>query len=152
MFTVQEISKKLNITTQSIYNKINSSMAEELAEHCKEVKRGNRIVRVVSEEGVELIANSLETVVAKDNAEDMQEVGNSLHEVLRDTVELLSLQLDAKDRQLIAKDIQIAELNKIIAGLQEANKNNQILLHREQDVKAIEENISWWESFKGKFK
>ena len=127
-------------------------MAEELAEYCKEVKRGNRVVRVVTEEGVELIANSLETVVASDSANVMQDIDNSLYDVLKDTVELLSVQLDAKDRQLIAKDVQIAELNKIIAGLQDANKNNQILLHRTQEVKAIEENISWWESFKGKFK
>lgn len=152
MLTVQEIAKELNITTQSIYNKINNTMKDELQEHCKEIKRGNRIVRVVSTEGVDLIAESLKTIIASDNAKYLQDIDNGLYEVLKTTIDTLTLQLDAKDKQISAKDLQIAELNKIIASLQEANKNNQILLHRQQDVKMLEEKSSWWDSLKDKFK
>lgn len=145
MKTISEVASLLNITTQSIYNKLNNTMQNEMQGFVKEIKRGNRMVKVITEEGVEIIRESLESNISNPNAKDEQVVGNDLLELLQTTIDTLSLQLDAKD-------MQIQELNNIIKGVQKSNENTQILMGMQQEVKQLVENKGWWDNFKAKFK
>lgn len=148
--TIKQVSELLNISTQAIYNKINNTMKKDLQGLVKDVQRGNRKTRMIEPKGVELIRKSLEDPFEQDIASDVQGIGNELAPVLNEIIEVLKLQLLAKDEQLIAKDEQIRELNNTIRNLTEMNKNTQVLLHREQESKMLEEGKpekwyhKWW--------
>lgn len=79
-----------------------------------------------------------------------QSVDNELTAILRETLKVLS-------GQLIEKDKQIAELNERLKESNELNRNNQILIGRQQDQpKQIEESSpieepqkrSFWSRFR----
>lgn len=145
MQTISEVAASLNITTQSVYSKINNTMQDVMQGFVMEEKRGNRLVKVITEEGVEVLRDSLESSTSNSNAKGEQVVDNELLELLQTTIDTLSLQLDAKD-------MQIQELNNIIKGLQKSNENSQILMGMQQEVKQLAENKGWWDNFKAKFK
>ena len=82
-----------------------------------------------------------------------QTVDNELTTVLRETLKVLSGQLTEKDKQ-------IAELNERLKESNELNRNNQILIGRQQDQpKQIEESPSieepekrsFWSRFKKEY-
>ena len=150
MFTVAQVADKLGVTTQYIYHKINNQMKEELASEVKEVANGKRSVRMITEQGVELISNTLEKVV--DN--DLQDINKQLLELVQDNVDMLQEQLLAKDKQLDVKDLQIKELNSRLQELTKLNENSQILLRdkKENEVIAIEENKGFWRNLLSKTK
>lgn len=145
MQTISEVAASLNITTQSVYSKINNTMQDVMQGFVMEEKRGNRLVKVITEEGVEVLRDSLESSTSNSNAKGEQVVDNELLELLQTTIDTLSLQLDVKD-------MQIQELNNIIKGLQKSNENSQILMGMQQEVKQLAENKGWWDNFKAKFK
>jgi len=113
MKTVAELAKKLNVSTQTIYRKLNS--VQQGVEECLTEKRG--VTSYVTEYGESLIRECL-TGVQRSSTD--VEHGNS------EIIELLKSQLDRKDEQIAAKDEQISELLKKL-------ENMQILLKAEQD-------------------
>lgn len=169
MLTVQQLANKLNITPQAVYKKMNQQLVNELKPFIVETKRGKRTVKMIKSEGVEIIINSIEQPV-KQPVDELGDNGSQqLINLLEETIAVLREQLAIKDEQLVAKDNQIKELSSsrdkqleskdkqierlgdIIELNQELNKNNQILLHRQQDQpKMIEESEKKF-SFRGLF-
>lgn len=137
LLSVGQVAKELNISTQAIYLKINSSMSEELAPFIKEVARGKRTIKMIEPKGVELIRESLDIQVDEVVAKDNTSIDKDILKLLQDTIEVLR-------EQLLAKDEQIRELNKMVRDQSELNKNSQVLLHRQQDHKVLEER-GWFD-------
>jgi C4-dicarboxylate-specific signal transduction histidine kinase len=63
MFSISDLARKLNVSTQSLYKKINKSMREELEPYIKTV--GGQ--KYIDEQGAEIIKNSLQPLVTVDN-------------------------------------------------------------------------------------
>ncbi len=144
MLTIKEVSEKLGITPQAIYQKIDKQLNKELKPFVKEIKRGSRSVKMIESEGVEIIRNSLEQAVEQEVEEISTTIDNELIAILKDTIDVLRGQLDVKD-------LQIRELNERLKEAQQLNQNSQVLLKNTQEVKMIEES-SWWDRVKVKFK
>lgn len=149
MYTIQEVAEILNITPQAVYKKINNQLKNELATHLKQVKRGNKTVKVVTSEGLEIIRESLEQPVKqpfnkpfnnqfKDSSKGKED---NLIQLLEETIQTLKKQLDVKDKQ-------IQDLNERLKEQQELNRNNQVLLHREQEQKALVSDTTAWQRLK----
>lgn len=158
MLTVQQLADKLEITPQAVYKKINNQLLNELKPFVVVIKRGKRFVKMIKPEGVEIIESSLEQPVQQPVVELVDESSTTIVHLLEETIDVLRNQLAIKDEQLTAKDKQIKDLNisrdkqleskdkqierlgDMIESNQELNKNNQVLLHRQQDqTKMIEE-------------
>lgn len=156
MYTIQEIAKILNITPQAVYKKINNQLNNELATHLKQVERGNKTVKAVTSEGLEIIRKSLEQPVDNQfNNEFNNQFNNqfkdsskgkedNLIQLLEETIQTLKKQLDVKDKQ-------IQDLNERLKEQQELNRNNQVLLHREQEQKALVSDTTAWQRLKKVF-
>lgn len=139
MLTVQQLADKLEITPQAVYKKINQQLVNELKPFIVEVKRGKRTVKMIESRGVEIIGNSLKQPVQENVNELDNKDSQRLITILEETIDVLRGQLAIKDEQLIVKDKQIERLGNMIESNQELNKNNQVLLHRQQDqTKMIE--------------
>lgn len=141
LLSVGQVAKELNISTQAIYLKINSSMSEELAPFIKEVARGKRTIKMIESEGVELIRASLDIQVDEVVAKDNTSIDKDILKLLQDTIEVL------RD-QLLAKDEQISKLNERLKESQQITQNHQVLLkdskEKEQDLLMIEEK-GWFD-------
>lgn len=147
LFTVAQVAKKLGVTTQYIYHKMNNSMKQELQEHIKEVARGNRTVKMITETGVNLIEESLEEVsVGNDDAN----IDKDIVIILQQNIEILQEQLAIKDKQIDVKDLQISKMNERLKEAQQLNQNNQVLLKDQQEIKMLESNKNFWDIFKRK--
>lgn len=137
---------------------MNQQLVNELKPFIVETKRGKRSVKMIEPEGIEIIANSLEQPVEESVNELANNDSQQLINILEETIDVLRGQLAIKDKQLVvkynqikdlsisidkqleSKDKQIERLGDIIESNQELNKNNQVLLHRQQDQpKMIEE-------------
>lgn len=140
LYNVDQAAIKLNVSKQSIYNKI------KLKEYkCKTIKKSGKTY--LDDELLNLIKDSLkiksniESQVENDNIENL-----SNKEIATDTNELLNLNKDLFNtliEQLKEKDLQIQELNNRLATEQELTKNMQIL-HLKQhqpDTKALEDHF-----------
>lgn len=123
MKTVSEVAKLLNVTKQTIYNQINE---EDFKENYTEIKsvRG-RDIMMITPEGLEILKEK--------NLKTEENIDSNLIEILNKTILLLENQLNVKDNQIM-------ELNQRLRELSEQNKNNQILIHREQDKLLLESN------------
>lgn len=152
MYTIQEVAEILNITPQAVYKKINNQLKNELATHLKQVERGNKTVKAVTSEGLEIIRESLEQPVKqpfnkpfnnqfKDSSKGKED---NLIQLLEETIQTLKKQLDVKDKQ-------IQDLNERLKEQQELNRNNQVLLHREQEQKALVSDTTAWQRLKKVF-
>ena len=152
MYTIQEVAEILNITPQAVYKKINNQLNNELATHLKQVERGNKTVKAVTSEGLEIIRKSLEQPVDnqlnnefnnqfKDSSKGKED---NLIQLLEETIQTLKKQLDVKDKQ-------IQDLNERLKEQQELNRNNQVLLHREQEQKALVSDTTAWQRLKKVF-
>ena len=156
MYTIQEVAEILNITPQAVYKKINNQLNNELATHLKQVERGNKTVKAVTSEGLEIIRKSLEQPVDNQfNNEFNNQFNNqfkdsskgkedNLIQLLEETIQTLKKQLDVKDKQ-------IQDLNERLKEQQELNRNNQVLLHREQEQKALVSDTTAWQRLKKVF-
>ncbi len=135
MKTVREVSEQLGVSRQTIYSKLTDKFKKEFT--TTKLINGKETL-VINNKGVEC----LKTMVDKpDNQTDSQDdskldyrFDNKLIGLLTDTIEILQKQLEVKD-------VQIMELNKRLEEAQELNKNNQILLHRQQEPRMIEAKV-----------
>lgn len=146
MYTVAQVAKKLNVTTQYIYHKINNSMKQELQDYVQEVARGQRKVKIITDEGVELIEESLEEVSTNDESN----INKDIVMILQQNIEILQEQLAIKDEQINVKDLQISEMNERLKEAQQLNQNNQVLLKDHQDRKMLESKKSLWDRLMNK--
>lgn len=144
MKTIQEVAELLQVTPQAIYKKINNQFNNQLKEHVKQVKKGNKSVKVVTDKGIELLRESLQQTVQQPV---QQQFNNSSTTVESPLIELLQDTIDTLNRQLEVKDKQIQDLSDRLKEQQELNRNNQILLHREQDQQMLPAPTGW-ERFK----
>lgn len=152
MYTIQEVAEILNITPQAVYKKINNQLNNELATHLKQVERGNKTVKAVTSEGLEIIRKSLEQPVDNQFNNEFNnqfktyntEKEDNLTKLLEETIQTLKKQLDVKDKQ-------IQDLNERLKEQQELNRNNQVLLHREQEQKALVSDTTAWQRLKKVF-
>lgn len=140
MKTIQEVAELLNVTPQAIYKKINNQLNNQLKDQVKQVKRGNKTVKVVTDKGIELLRESMEQPVK-------QQFNNEFNNVSQPLIDLLQGTIDTLNRQLEVKDKQIQDLSDRLKEQQELNRNNQILLHREQDQQMLPAPTGW-ERFK----
>lgn len=150
MKTVREVAKELNVSRQSIYNKLTDNFKRDFTT----VKLINsKEVLVISTDGVTSLKKSIANPSCQaDSQVDSQHVDidsqvDNPHKGLidKEIVALLSSTIETLQGQLDSKDEQIKELNQHLTSLterlkeaQDLNKNNQILLHRQQDTKLIE--------------
>src|SRR6056297_292176 len=136
MQTIKEVAEELDISTQAVYKKLNQ-LQTELNNHIHEVAKGNKTVKAVDRKGIEIIKDSLVKPV---DQQVCNQVGNQLQvetmEILRETIDTLKNQMDKKDREIqqLKEDYkeQLKSKDRQIENLTEMNKNNQILLGREQ--------------------
>lgn len=136
MKTITEVAKLLNVSQQAIYKKVNKQLHNELKPFIQDIKRGSKLVKVINDEGVELIRASLEF-----NAQQPIET-----QLITNNSELLiiSLRENIEDlrKQLEIKDIQIAVANEL-------TKNQQILALRLKERQPLLENRKWWKWTRG---
>jgi hypothetical protein len=150
MKTVREVSKELGVSRQTIYSKLTDNFKKKFT--TTKIVNGKETL-VINNDGVDYLKNMVDKPDSQaDSQTDSKfdyQLDNELIGLLTDTIEILQ-------RQLEVKDIQIMELNKRLEEAQELNRNNQILLHRQQEPKMIEakgeseEKKSLW--FKNLFK
>ena len=157
VYTIAEVSEKLNISKVTIYKKI-KSLNHELKSFLT-VKNG---VKYLDDKGIEVIKNSIENFNQVNNnlnhelPETSQSIANDevlteLKELKKSKYELVnqlkseieSLKQDKHEyinlfkNQLETKDKQIEELNKALTQSQQLNENNQILLKQHQEEKVL---------------
>ena len=135
--TVREAAEELGISRQAVYNKLTTNFKEKFTS----IKKiNNRDTLVISKAGVEALR-----------------VKKPINDEL---IELMNKNIDTLQEQLKIKDSQIQELNERLKEQQELNRNNQILLHKQQENNQVlelknqeqKENKSFFQKFKGLFK
>lgn len=127
---MSQISKELGITTQAIYRKINKTLKTELQPHI-EIVNGQTLI---SENGVEIIKNSLQQVV-----NGLQPVDNQAElEFYRD--QIIKLQDDLK--------IEREHSRNMADELVRLNENNQTIL-REYNLLKLQppaaDKVKFWQ-------
>lgn len=123
MKTVREVADELNISRQAVYNKLTVNFKAKFTSY---KKINNRQTLVIKRDGIDKLKLDL---VKEDSQVDSQLdnlVDNQLIDLMDKNIEILQ-------DQLFEKDKQISELNERLKEAQELNKNNQVLLHRQQD-------------------
>lgn len=134
MKTVREVADELNISRQAVYNKLTVNFK---ANFTTFKKINNKDTLVINSDGVHKLKQDIDKV---DNQVDSQ-LDNVVDNLIdNQLIELMNKNIDVLQEQLQIKDRQIIELNERLKEAQELNKNNQVLLHRQQDQpKMIEE-------------
>lgn len=134
--TVREVAEELNISRQAVYSKLTVKFKEKFTT----IKKiNNRDTLVINKAGVEWIKND---IVKLDSQVDCQ-LDNLLdNQIDSQLVELLKKNIEILQKQLEIKDQQIMELNQRLKEAQDLNRNNQILLHREQEQPKMIESKS----------
>ncbi len=132
MKTVREVAEELNISRQAVYSKLTVKFKEKFTT----IKKiNNRDTLVINKAGVEWIKNDIVKLDSQlDNLLDNQ-IDSQLVELLKKNIEILQKQLEIKDQQIM-------ELNQRLKEAQDLNRNNQILLHREQEQPKMIESKS----------
>jgi len=148
MYTIKEVAQKLDITPQAVYKKLNQ-LQTELNNHIHQVEKGSKTVKAVDKQGLEILKDSLNQPV--DNQVDNQFKTETM-EILRETIDTLNNQIEVKDKQIQQlKEEHKEEVQQIrsdykeqlkvkdgqIENLTELNRNNQVLLGRGQEQKAL---------------
>lgn len=108
--TIKEVAEIAGVTQQAVYKQLNNK----LKKYYKEVEGKKRLHIDVLKEFNSTVEQNVE-----------QPLNKSLTTSLTTTIELLSKQLDQKDKQ-------INDLNDRLKEAQELNRNQQILLKQEQ--------------------
>jgi len=151
LYDVDQAASKLNVSKQSIYNKLK----------LKEYKE-----YIIRKSGKTYIDDDLLNLI-KDNLKFKSTIENekmekpAKQEDSTDTTDLLNLnkdlfnalmnQLKEQAKQLETKDVQIKDLNDRLAAEQELTKNRQVLELKQQDNKLLEEVAADQEPKKGFF-
>ena len=140
--TVRETAEELGISRQAVYSKLTTNFKEKFTS----IKKiNNRDTLVISKAGIEALR--VDTVKVD------KPINNEL-------IELMNKNIDTLQEQLKIKDSQIQELNERLKEQQELNRNNQILLHNQQDKNQVlelenqehKEKRSFFTKFKGLFR
>ena len=149
LYTILEVSEKLNTSKVTVYKKINS--VKELTEFIT-VKNN---VKYINEEGLEFLreliskqVNSNEFKEVKNNTDKntyKSSYENAFNYLQEDYINTLKKQIEEKDKQLEEKD-------KIIRKQMELNENNQILLKQEKErflmLEEMNQKSIWQKIFK----
>lgn len=121
MKTVNQISKLLGVSRQSIYKKIDN-LGDSFSRHKNVSKNTLRI----DDEGIELLKNTFKKPVNQDCQVDSKATVNQQRQVDNEVIEVLKNQRDQLVNQLTEKDKQIESLLSKV-------ENMQILLRNEQE-------------------
>lgn len=123
MKTVKQVAEELGISRQAVYSKL----TVEFKENFTSIKNVNgRETLVINSEGIEILKREIVKYGNQLDGKIDSELDNQLITLLQKNIEILQ-------EQLKIKDTQIMELNERLKEAQELNKNNQVLLHRQQD-------------------
>lgn len=155
MYTIKEVAQKLDITPQAVYKKLNQ-LQTELNNHIYQVEKGSKTVKAVDKQGLEILKDSLNQPVDNQVKQPNNQVDNQFKtetmEILRETIDTLNNQIEVKDKQIQQlKEEHKEEVQQIrsdykeqlkvkdgqIENLTELNRNNQVLLGRGQEQKAL---------------
>lgn len=130
MKTVREVAEELNISRQAVYNKLTVDFKTNFT---TTQKINNKDTLVINKNGVHKLKEDIVNLDSQVNSRLDNQIDNRLMDLMNKNIEVLQEQLQIKDQQII-------ELNERLKEAQELNKNNQILLHRQQEQpKMIEE-------------
>ncbi|MGO1581455.1 MAG: hypothetical protein ACTHY0_04000 [Mammaliicoccus vitulinus] len=145
MKTVREVADELNISRQAVYNKLTVNFKDKFTSY-KEIN--NRQTLVIERAGID----KLKLDLVKENSQVDSKLDNLVDSRL---INLMDKNIETLQDQLLEKDKQISELNERLKEAQELNKNNQVLLHRQQDKQRMieekkekEPKKKWWNFFK----
>jgi chromosome segregation ATPase len=166
MFSISELSRTLNVSTQSLYKKINKSMKDELKPYIQTIN--GQIF--IDERGAEVIKNSLQPLSVVDNEnkqnvvnQDNNDIENSsnhadnsvVNQNLTDMIDFYKKQCETLQDELQSEREQIKDLQselkterehsrditRTLAELthnsQELTRNSQLLLKQEQDKSTL---------------
>ena len=144
LYTAQEVSDKLHISKVTVYKKLKlPKFSDKTIIQNEQIFIDDDLLGLINDslqikaditDDSEVTADTLETDEVQDNNDVL-----TAYKLLTDT---LINQLEGKDNQLVAKDLQINNLNDRLKQEQELNKNNQILqLRPQQDIKQLEEHF-----------
>lgn len=130
MKTVREVADELNISRQAVYSRLTVNFK---ANFTTLKKINNKDTLVINKDGVHKLKEDIVNLDSRVDCQLDNPVDNQLMDLMNKNIEVLQEQLQIKDQQII-------ELNERLKEAQELNKNNQVLLHRQQDQpKMIEE-------------
>lgn len=145
ILTVKDLSNELNVTRQTVYNKINEIKRETPEnEHYKYFKTIQNTLNI-TQAGIKRIYEKLG--FQYDSPTD--ETDPQLNDTLLEVITTLQEQLKVKDEQLGIKDQQIKDLTETIKAQQESI-TTQLKTDRERGyTKALETQIKALESSSG---
>ena len=141
MKTVREVAEELNISRQAVYNKLTVNFKSNFTTY---KKINNKDTLVITKDGVHKLKLDIDKVDNQVDSEVDNIIDNQLIDLMSKNIEVLQEQLQIKDKQII-------ELNERLKEAQELNKNNQVLLHRQQDQPKMIEGKEKKFSFKDLF-
>ena len=130
--TIKEVAELLEVTPQAIYKVLNKDF-KHLNNCLISVERNGKTLKALNSEGVEILRQHFKPTVETTDKQQFKAEFKT-NDVI---IELLSKQLDIKDKQ-------IQDLSDRLREQQELNKNNQILIHRtQQQPKALPDGGTW---------
>lgn len=141
MKTVREVAEELNISRQAVYNKLTVNFKTNFT---TTQKINNKDTLVINKAGVHKLKQDIVNLDSQVDNPINNIVDNQLINLMNRNIEVLQNQLQIKDQQII-------ELNERLKEAQELNKNNQVLLHRQQDQPKMIEKKEKKFSFKDLF-
>lgn len=124
---VKYFAERAGVTIAAVYNRINNNTLDNYIK----VEKG---VKMVSDEALDLFTPRKPPKVDHDSIDNSNKADNadSMYKTLESTIALLSVQLEAKDKQL-------AEANDRLKEALALNHNNQVLLLDKKEEKLLEE-------------
>jgi len=153
--SVSKFAKKVNLSRQTIYNRLDSDLTSFVKE---DLKTGKKMIDIKAlklfNDGLSNVKNDVNKVVKFDKRIDnyFQVELEFLRQELQAKNDQIAKLNDQLDTQLEKKDTQISELNQRLAESQELNRNQQILLKNEQEKLLLIENTQEEGLFKRLFK
>ena len=143
MKTPYQIAKELGVSPQAVYKRLTDEFINRYNNHIQRTPKGKYQFGEVAEQGLKELFNRVEQSIQQPENNQVQQQKISLLNQLNSEIAFLREQNKALFEKLTAKDKQLEDerthsreqsdkLATLAAQLAELNRNNQLLLSREQ--------------------
>jgi hypothetical protein len=136
MYTVVEVSERLNVSKVTIYSKLRKFKDKVVMKHGQRWIN-DELFKIIKEDlklkDIDIDTLNDDIAMDIDNIDNIEFTNNKedLVNFNKDLINTLIEQLNIKDKQMEAKDIQISELHHLI-------ENSQVLLKQEKEVNQLQ--------------
>lgn len=150
--SIKDFAIKAGITSQAVYNRISDPSLLKFVKICNGKKTIS--TNALSLFSTNQVDKSVDTPLQTEISQIIEILSNQLEEKDKQ-ISVLTFQFSEKDKQISELNERLKESNELNRNNQELNRNNQILLGRQQeqtkDIEIIEpEKKSFWSRFKSK--